>query len=90
MILILDKVIEENNLKLDDFENNEINEHLKTHDDTEDDIEITTHRLNLENEQIRNKAMVYLMDKATPVDSKGVKVYLKDVYTQDRDTREEE
>ena len=90
MILILDRVIEENNLKLDDFENNEINEHLKTHDDNEDEIEITTHRLNLENEQIRNKALIYLMDKATPVDSKGVEVYLKDVYTQDRDTREEE
>jgi len=90
MILILDRVIEDNDLKLDDIQKKEINEHLKTHDGTEDEIEIATHKSNLENEQIRNKALVYLMDQATPVDSKGEEVYLKDVYTQDSDTREEE
>ena len=90
MILILDKVIEENKIELDDFDLKEIEDHLKTHDDTEDEMEITSHRLNLENEQIRNKALIYLMDTATPIDSKGEEVYLKDVYTQDRETREEE
>ncbi len=90
MILILDKVIEENEIELDDFDLKEIEDHLKTHDDTEDEMEITSHRLNLENEQIRNKALIYLMNAATPIDSKGEEVYLKDVYTQDRETREEE
>jgi FKBP-type peptidyl-prolyl cis-trans isomerase (trigger factor) len=90
MILILDKVIEEKNIELDDFDTKEIEDHLKNHDDKEDEMEITSHRLNLENEQIRNKALIHLMNTATPIDSKGEEVYLKDVYTQDRETREEE
>ena len=90
MILILDKVIEQNDIQLDDFDTKEIEDHLKTHDSDKDEIEIATHKLSLENEQIRNKALIHLMNEATPIDSKGEEVYLKDVYTQDRETREEE
>ena len=90
MILILDKVIEQNDIQLDDFDTKEIEDHLKTHDSDKDEIEIATHKLSLENEQIRNKALIHLMNEATPIDSKGEDVYLKDVYTQDRGTREEE
>ena len=90
MVLILDKVIEENNIELDDSDIKEIDEHFKTHDSKEDEVELAAHRISIENEAIRNKALIYLMDSACPIDSKGEEVYLKDVYTQDRDIREEE
>ncbi len=90
MVLILDKVIEENNIELDDADIKEIDEHFKTHDSKEDETELAAHRVSIENDAIRNKALVYLMDSAFPIDSKGEEVYLRDVYTQDRDRREEE
>ena len=90
MVLILDKVIEENNIELDDSDIKEIDEHFKTHDSKEDESELAAHRISIENEAVRNKALIYLMDSAFPIDAKGEEVYLRDVYTQDRDIREEE
>ena len=90
MVLILDKIVEDNQITLEEKDEKEIDQHLSTHDKSEDPEEIKKHKLNLENEQIRNKALIYLMDQGIPIDSKGEEVYLRDVYTQDRDIREEE
>ena len=90
MVLILDKVIEENNIELDDSDIKEIDEHFKTHDSKEDEAELAAHRISIENEAVRNKSLIFLMDSAFPIDAKGEEVYLRDVYTQDRDIREEE
>ena len=90
MVLILDKIVEDNQITLEEKDEKEIDQHLSTHDKSEDPEEIKKHKLNLENEQIRNKALIYLMDQGIPIDSKGEEVYLKDVYTQDISIREEE
>ena len=62
---------------------------MKSHDN-EDDVENTTHRLNLEAESLRNKAMIQVLKSGSSIDKNAEKVYLKDVYNQDTDTREEE
>ncbi len=89
MVVILDKVIEDLDIKLEDEDNAVIDEHMKSHDN-EDDVENTTHRLNLEAESLRNKAMIHVLKSGSSVDKNGEKVYLQDVYNQDTDTREEE
>ena len=89
MVVILDKVIEDLDIKLEDEDNAVIDEHMKSHDN-EDDVENTTHRLNLEAESLRNKAMIHVLKSGSSIDKNGEKVYLQDVYNQDTDTREEE
>ena len=89
MVVILDKVIEDLDIKLEDEDNAVIDEHMKSHDN-EDDVENTTHRLNLQAESLRNKAMIHVLKSGSSIDKNGEKVYLQDVYNQDTDTREEE
>ena len=89
MVVILDKVIEDLDIKLEDEDNAVIDEHMKSHDN-EDDVENTTHRLNLEAESLRNKAMIHVLKSGSSIDKNGEKVYLQDVYNQGTDTREEE
>ena len=89
MVVILDKVIEDLDLKLEKEDTDLIEEHLKTLE-SDDEVEITTRRLNLEAESLRNKAMLNVLKSGSSVDQNGEKVYLQDVYNQDTDTREEE
>ena len=89
MVVILDKVIEDLDLKLEKEDTDLIEEHLKTLE-SDDEVEITTRRLNLEAESLRNKAMLHVLKSGSSVDKNGEKVYLQDVYNQDTDTREEE
>ena len=89
MVVILDKVIEDMDIKLEDEDVALIEEHMKSHD-SQDEVESTTHRLNLEAESLRNKAMLHVLKSGSSVDKNGEKVYLQDVYNQDTDTREEE
>jgi hypothetical protein len=85
----LDKVIEDLDIKLEDEDVALIEEHMKSHE-SQDEVESTTHRLNLEAESLRNKAMLHVLKSGSSVDKNGEKVYLQDVYNQDTDTREEE
>jgi trigger factor len=89
MVVILDKVIEDLDIKLEDEDVALIEEHMKSHE-SQDEVESTTHRLNLEAESLRNKAMLHVLKSGSSVDKNGEKVYLQDVYNQDTDTREEE
>jgi FKBP-type peptidyl-prolyl cis-trans isomerase (trigger factor) len=89
MVVILDKVIEELDIKLEEEDTALIEEHMKSHE-SQDEVESTTHRLNLEAESLRNKAMLHVLKSGSSVDKNGEKVYLQDVYNQDTDTREEE
>ena len=43
--------------------------------DNEDDVENTTHRLNLEAESLRNKAMIHVLKSGSSIDKNGEKVY---------------
>ena len=58
MVVILDKVVEDQELKLDEKEVGFIDEHMSTHDGNEADS--ASHRLNLESESLRNKAMLHI------------------------------
>ena len=89
MVVILDKVIEDLDLKLEKEDTDLIEEHLKTLE-SDDEVEITTRRLNLEAESLRNKAMLHVLKSGSSVDQNGEKVYLQDVYNQNTDIREEE
>jgi len=89
MVVILDKVIEEEKIELDSKEISYIDEHMATHNN-EDNLEDTTHRLNLEAESLRNKAMLHVLKQGVSVDKNGEKVYLQDVYNQEDALREEE
>ena len=89
MVVILDKVIEDLDIKLEDEDVALIEEHMKSHE-SQDEVESTTHRLNLEAESLRNKAMLHVLKSGSSVDKNGEKVYIQDVYNQDTDTREEE
>ena len=88
MVVILDKVVEDQELKLDDKEISLIDEHMSTHDGSEADS--ASHKLNLESESLRNKAMFYILQQGVSVDKNGEKVYLQDVYNQEEDLGEEE
>ena len=88
MVVILDKVVEDQKLKLDEKEIGLIDEHMSTHDGSEADS--ASHKLNLESESLRNKAMLYILQQGVSVDKNGEKVYLQDVYNQEEDLGEEE
>ena len=89
MVVILDKVVEQQDLKLDEIDIKYIDEHMGTHDEG-DQAEGASHRINLESESLRNKAMVHILKQGVSVDSNGEKVYLQDVYNQEEELREEE
>ena len=88
MVVILDKVIEDEKLELGETEVKYIDEHMSTHNDNE--VDNASHRLNLESESLRNKAMLYVLQQGVSIDKNGEKVYLQDVYNQDIETGEEE
>ena len=88
MVVILDKVVEDQELKLDDKEISLIDEHMSTHDGSEADS--ASHKLNLESESLRNKAMLHILQQGVSVDKNGEKVYLQDVYNQEEELGEEE
>jgi trigger factor len=88
MVVILDKVVEDQELKLDEKEVGFIDEHMSTHDGSE--VDSASHRLNLESESLRNKAMLHILQQGISVDKNGEKVYLQDVYNQEQDLGEEE
>ena len=90
MVVILDKVVEDQALKLDDKEIKFIDDHINSHDEEATGIESASHRLNLESESLRNKAMLHILQEGVSVDENGEKVYLQDVYNQDEEIREEE
>jgi len=88
MVVILDKVIEDEKLELGETEIKYIDEHMSTHNDNE--VDNASHRLNLESESLRNKAMLHVLQQGVSIDNNGEKVYLQDVYNQDIETGEEE
>ena len=88
MVVILDKVIEDEKLELGETEIKFIDEHMSTHNDNE--VDNASHRLNLESESLRNKAMLHVLQQGVSIDKNGEKVYLQDVYNQDIETGEEE
>ena len=90
MVLILDKVIEDLEMKLDDKDIALVDEHMSTHKDDDEDSDQTSHRLNLEAESLRNKAMLHILQQGVSVDRDGEKVNLQDVYNRDTDLGEEE
>jgi trigger factor len=89
MVVILDKVAEDENLKLDEKEAQYIDEYIGTLDEG-DQVEAASRRLNLESESLRNKAMIHVLKQGVSVDANGEKVYLQDVYNQEQEIREEE
>ena len=90
MVVILDKVVEDKEIQLDEKEIKFIDEHMESHDEEATGIESVSHRLKLESESLRNKAMLHILQEGVSVDENGEKVYLQDVYNQDEEIREEE
>ena len=88
MVVILDKVVEDQELNLDEKEVSLIDEHVANLDGTE--VDAASRRLNLEAESLRNKAMLHILQQGISVDKNGEKVYLQDVYNQEEDLGEEE
>ena len=88
MVVILDKVVEDQELKLDEKEASLIDEHIANLDGTE--VDAASRKLNLEAESLRNKAMLHILQQGISVDKNGEKVYLQDVYNQEEDLGEEE
>ena len=88
MVVILDKVVEDQELKLDEKEASLIDEHVANLDGTE--VDVASRKLNLEAESLRNKAMLHILQQGISVDKNGEKVYLQDVYNQEEDLGEEE
>ncbi|MDA9845717.1 trigger factor [Acidimicrobiia bacterium] len=90
MVLILDKVITDLDMKLDEKDIALVDEHMVTHKDDAEDSDQSSHRMNLEAESLRNKAMLHILQEGISVDKDGEKVYLQDVYNRDTDLGEEE
>lgn len=88
MVVILDKVVEDQELKLDEKETNLIDEHVINLDENE--VDAASRKLNLQLESLRNKAMLHILQQGVSVDKNGEKVYLQDVYNQEEDLGEEE
>ena len=88
MVVILDKVVEDQELKLDEKETNLIDEHVSNLDESE--VDAASRKLNLQAESLRNKAMLHILHQGVSVDKNGEKVYLQDVYNQEEDLGEEE
>ena len=89
MVVILDKVAEDEELKLDEKEVQYIDEYIESLDEG-DQVQAASRRLNLESESLRNKAMIHVLKQGLSVDANGEKVYLQDVYNQEEDLGEEE
>jgi trigger factor len=89
MVVILDKVAEAEELKLDEKEVQYIDEYIQSLDEG-DQVQAASRRLNLESESLRNKAMIHVLKQGLSVDANGEKVYLQDVYNQEEELREEE
>ena len=89
MVVILDKVAEEEELKLEEKEVQYIDEYIESLDEG-DQVQAASRRLNLESESLRNKAMIHVLKQGLSVDANGEKVYLQDVYNQEEELREEE
>lgn len=90
MVLILDKVIADLDMKLDEKDIALVDEHMVTHKDDTEDSDQSSHRMNLEAESLRNKAMLHILQQGISIDKDGEKVYLQDVYNRDTDLGEEE
>ena len=90
MVLILDKVIADLDMKLDEKDIALVDEHMVTHKDDAEGSDQSSHRMNLEAESLRNKAMLHILQQGISVDKDGEKVYLQDVYNRDTDLGEEE
>ena len=90
MVLILDKVIADLDMKLDEKDIALVDEHMVTHKDDAEDSDQSSHRMNLEAESLRNKAMLHILQQGISVDKDGEKVYLQDVYNRVTDLGEEE
>ena len=88
MVVILDKVVEDQELQLDEKETNLIDEHVSNLDVSE--VDAASRKLNLQAESLRNKAMLHISQQGVSVDKNGEKVYLQDVYNQEEDLGEEE
>ena len=87
MVVILDKVAEVEELKLDEKEVQYIDEYIGSLDEG-DQVEAASRRLNLESESLRNKAMIHVLKQGLSVDANGEKVYLQDVYNQEEEEEE--
>ena len=83
MVVILDKVVEDQELKLDEKETNLMDEHVSNLDESE--VDAASRKLNLQAESLRNKAMLHILQQGVSVDKNGEKVYLQDVYNQEED-----
>ncbi len=88
MVVILDKVVDDQKLKLDEKEASFIDEHVANLDGN--DVDAASRRLNLETESLRNKAMLHILQQGISIDKNGEKVYLQDVYNQEEELGEEE
>ena len=84
MVVILDKVAEDEEMTLDEKEVQYIDEYIGTLDEV-DEVEAASRRLNLESESLRNKAMIHVLKQGVSVDANGEKVYLQDVYNQEEE-----
>lgn len=90
MVVILDKVVEDQEIKLEEKEISYIDDYMSSDNQESNEVEAASRRLNLEAESLRNKAMLHILQQGVSVDKDGEKVYLQDVYNQDEEIREEE
>ena len=90
MVVILDKVVEDQEIKLEEKEISYIDDYMSSNNQESNEVEAASRRLNLEAESLRNKAMLHILQQGVSVDKDGEKVYLQDVYNQDEEVREEE
>ena len=90
MVVILDKVVEDQEIKLEEKEISYIDDYMSSDNQESNEVEEASRRLNLEAESLRNKAMLHILQQGVSVDKDGEKVYLQDVYNQDEEVREEE
>ena len=90
MVIILDKVVEDQEIKLEEKEISYIDDYMSSDNQESNEVEAASRRLNLEAESLRNKAMLHILQQGVSVNKDGEKVYLQDVYNQDEEVREEE
>ena len=90
MVIILDKVVEDQEIKLEEKEISYIDDYMSSDNQEANEVETASRRLNLEAESLRNKAMLHILQQGVSVNKDGEKVYLQDVYNQDEEVREEE
>ena len=90
MVVILDKVVEDQEIKLEEKEISYIDDYMSSDNQESNEVEAASRRLNLEAESLRNKAMLHILQQGVSVDKDGEKVYLQDVYNQEEEVREEE